>query len=60
MTFELMPGATPFLLAIVVLGVAAIVVGVLILGTFFVRHHARRVARHESIPRYYRGLALAH
>lgn len=60
MTFELMPGATPFLLAIAVLGVVAIAVGVLVLGTFFVRHHGLRVARQESIPRYYRGLALAH
>jgi hypothetical protein len=31
-----------------------------VLGQSVVRHHRARVARHESIPTYYRHLVLAH
>lgn len=49
--------------AAIVLFVVAGVTAVMVLGVavdFFVRHHAARVSRHESIPAYYGNLLGAH
>lgn len=59
MTFTL-----PSMTIALVLAVVAAVAGVLVLAaattTFFARNHGVRVARHESIPSYYRNLAFSH
>jgi hypothetical protein len=51
---------TPFFLVFALVAVAAGIVSVTVLAQSVVTHHRARVARHESIPTYYRGLVLAH
>jgi len=54
----------PFLVAFVAIGVAGGLVSLTVLGRaaygFVVDNHRTRVARHETIPTYYRRLLLSH
>ena len=54
---------TAVLPSVVVVALLALVGGIAaatVLGQSVVRHHRTRLARHESIPAYYRHLVLAH
>ena len=57
---DLYTGLTPFAVAFLVLGLAAAAVAVGVLTGLVARHRRTRLARHESIRTYYRGLALSH
>jgi len=63
MTFELLPGLTPFVVVFFGLALLGIVVGGTTLATAvagFVRtHRPQRLARHQSVPVYYTGLVAA-
>ena len=53
----------PFFLVFAVLAVAGSLVSIALLGRTVARHHRHhrlRVARHQSIPAYYRRLVLGH
>ena len=50
----------PFFVVVALLAVAGSIVSVTVLSQTAVRHHRARVARHQSIPTYYRHLVLAH
>jgi len=50
----------PFLVVVALLAVAGSIASVTVLSQSVVSHHRTRVARHESIPTYYRHLVLAH
>ncbi|MEZ5093789.1 hypothetical protein [Nocardioides sp.] len=60
MVIDLLPGLTWVLIALFSIAAltAALTVGVVV--SDLLRHRATRVARHESIPAYYRHLVLAH
>lgn len=53
-------GVLPFFVVIAVLAVAGAVASLTVLGREVAFHHRARVARHQSIPTYYRRLVLAH
>ena len=57
---ELYTGLTAFAVTFVVLAAVAAVVALGVVGEFVVRNRRTRLARHESVRSYYRGLALAH
>jgi hypothetical protein len=50
----------PFVVIVALLALVGGIASVTVLGQSVVRHHRTRVARHESIPAYYRHLVLAH
>jgi hypothetical protein len=50
----------PFVVIVALLALVGSIASVTVLGQSAVRHHQARVARHESIPTYYRRLVLAH
>jgi hypothetical protein len=50
----------PFVVALAVVALLGSVASIGVLGQSAVRHHRMRVARHQSIPTYYRRLVLAH
>jgi hypothetical protein len=60
MTYDLLPGLTYLLVALFTVAGVATALSLAALADSLIRHHARRVARHESIPVYYRQLVLAH
>jgi len=53
-------GLVPFLVVFAVLALAGSLASIAVLGQSVAHHHRTRVARHESIPTYYRHLVLAH
>jgi hypothetical protein len=53
-------GLTVALVLFMALAAVVTVAAVAILGESLVRNHRIRVARHETIRTYYRGLALTH
>ncbi|QIG42137.1 hypothetical protein G5V58_04565 [Nocardioides anomalus] len=53
-------GVLPFFVVIALLAVAGAVASLTVLGREVTHHHRVRVARHQSIPTYYRRLVLAH
>jgi hypothetical protein len=57
---DLYTGLTAFAVAFVVLAVVASVVALGVVGEFLVRNRRTRLARHQTIGTYYRGLALSH
>jgi hypothetical protein len=59
MLYEL-SGVIPFLVVVALLAVVGSIASVTVLGQSVVRHHRNRVARHQTIPTYYRRLVLAH
>ncbi|QIX26049.1 hypothetical protein ncot_05115 [Nocardioides sp. JQ2195] len=60
MTFELLPHAAWFAAGFIGLAAMAGILAISMLVSFFVSNHEVRVARNQSIPTYYRRLALSH
>ena len=58
MLYEL-SGVTPFVVVVALLALVGSIASVAVLSESLVRHHRNRVARHQSIPTYYRRLVLA-
>lgn len=50
----------PFFVVFAVLAVVGVAVSVLVTAQVLAEHRRVRVARHQSIPTYYRRLVLAH
>ena len=50
----------PFVVIVALLALVGSIASVTVIGQSAVRHHRLRVARHQSIPTYYRRLVLAH
>jgi hypothetical protein len=50
----------PLVVVIALLALLGSIVSVAVVAQSTVRHHRTRVARHESIPTYYRRLLAAH
>jgi len=50
----------PFVVIVALLALVGGIASVTVLGQSVVRHHRTRVARHESIPTYYRRHLPAH
>ena len=50
----------PFVVIVALLALVGGIASVNVSGQSVVRHHRARVARHESIPTYYRHLVLPH
>ena len=50
----------PFFVVFALLALAGSIVSVTVLAQAAISHHRTRVARHQSIPTYYRRLVLAH
>lgn len=53
-------GVLPYVVVLVVLAAVGSLASLAVLTEATVRHHRTRVARHQSIPTYYRRLILAH
>jgi hypothetical protein len=53
-------GVLPFFVVVAVLAVVGAVASLTVATREVVHHHRLRVARHQSIPTYYRRLVLAH
>ena len=52
--------ALPFFVVVALLALVGSIASVTVLAQSAVRHHRTRVARHQSIPTYYRRLVAAH
>ena len=50
----------PFAVIVALLALVGSIASVTVIGQSAVRHHRLRVARHQSIPTYYRRLVAAH
>ena len=50
----------PFAVIVALLALVGSIASVTVIGQSVVRHHRTRVARHESIPTYYRRHLPAH
>ena len=50
----------PFVVVFLVLALVGSLASLSVLGQSVARHHRTRVARHQSIPTYYRRLVLSH
>ncbi|HEU5036423.1 MAG TPA: hypothetical protein VFT70_05425 [Nocardioides sp.] len=57
---DLYTGLTSFAVVFVVLAAVASVVALAVTGEFLLRNRRVRLASHQSIGSYYRGLALSH
>ena len=57
---DLYPGLAPYAVTFLVLALVAAVVSLAVVGDVVVRNRRVRLARHESIPTYYRALVLSH
>ena len=57
---DLYPGLAPYALTFLGLAVVAAVVSLAVVADVVVRNRRDRLARHESIPTYYRALVLSH
>ena len=60
MTFTLLPGVTPFVIALVVLAALTVAASLGLVVTALLENRTVRVRRHESILHYYGHLALGH
>lgn len=60
MSFELLPEMTYWFIGYVAIAAIALTVGLGAFGVTLAEYRKDRVARHESIPAYYRRLALSH
>ena len=60
MTFELLPNATPWLIAFAAVALITVVLAVASITDFVVSNRKTRLARHQSIRSYYGGLTLSH
>jgi hypothetical protein len=52
--------ALPVVVVVALLALVGSIASVTVLARSTVRHHRTRVARHQSIPTYYRRLLAAH
>jgi hypothetical protein len=59
MSYDL-SAVVPFVVVVALLALVGSIASATVLAQSTVRHHRTRVARHESIPTYYRRLVLAH
>jgi len=59
MTYDL-SAVVPFAVIVALLALVGSIASVTVLGQSVVRHHRTRVARHQSIPAYYRRQLVAH
>jgi hypothetical protein len=59
MSYDL-SAAVPFFVVVALLALVGSIASVTVLARSTVRHHRTRVARHQSIPTYYRRLVAAH
>jgi len=59
MSYEL-SAVLPFVVVVALLALVGGIASVTVIGQSLARHHSTRVARHQSIPTYYRRLVLAH
>lgn len=59
MMFDL-SGLVPFAIVFLVIAALTALASVAVLASSLTTHHRVRVARHQSIPTYYRRLVLAH
>lgn len=50
----------PLFVVVALLAVAGSALSLTVLGQALARHHRLRIARHQSIPTYYRRQLLAH
>jgi hypothetical protein len=50
----------PFVLVVALFALAGSIASVTVISQTVTRHHRARVARHQSIPTYYRRLVAAH
>ncbi len=57
---DLYTGLTPFALAFIVLAAVAALGSLAVVGEVVLRNRRTRLARHESIRTYYRGIAFTH
>ncbi|WP_028652535.1 hypothetical protein [Nocardioides halotolerans] len=55
-----LPAVLPFVVVVALLALVGSIASATVLAQSTARHHRTRVARHESIPSYYRRLVLAH
>jgi len=53
-------GVLPFVVVVALLALVGSIASVAVLARSVTRHRSTRVARHQSIPTYYRRLVLAH
>lgn len=60
MSFELLPGLAPYLVAFLVVLLALGVVSVGVITGYLLSNRPVRLARQESIPTYYRHALLTH
>jgi hypothetical protein len=60
MSFDLLPGLPAFMFVVYVVAALGVTLTVAALTVELVQHRGIRLARRESIPTYYRHLALAH
>ena len=60
MTFTLLPGVTPFVIALIVLATVAVAVSLGLVAGALLQNRTVRVRRHETILHYYGHLALGH
>jgi hypothetical protein len=59
MSYDL-SAVVPLVMVVALLALVGSIASATVLAQSVVRHHRTRVARHESIPTYYRQLVLAH
>jgi hypothetical protein len=59
MTYAL-SAVLPFVVVVALLALVGSIASVTVLSRSLVGHHRTRVARHQSIPTYYRRLVAAH
>jgi hypothetical protein len=59
MSYDL-SAVVPFVVIVALLALVGGIASVTVLAQSVVHHHRTRVARHQSIPAYYRRLVLAH
>ena len=60
MSFDLLPTIVPWLVAFAVVAVLGVSLAVGTLVEAVARNRRVRLARHQSVRRYYRGLVLSH
>jgi hypothetical protein len=60
MSFEILPGVTPWLVAFALVAFVGTVLAVGVVGEAVVRHRQTRLAGHQTFGSYYRHLALGH
>ena len=60
MSFHLLSTVTPWLVAFALVAFVGVVLAVGVVAEAVVRNRRTRLARHQSVRTYYRGLVLSH